>query len=402
MIIETSIVFDKLRSSTSRITLLEGGSRSSKTWSTWQHIILKCQDAAYNKKFLKGTICRKKLTWLKATLLPDFKEIMRKYNYWDDSCYHKTDQIYNLWGNEIAFCGLDEPQKLHGRKQDFFWINEANESNSDDFDQLDMRTEQFGILDYNPSFTQHELIDKLRMNPDVNYIHSTMLDNPFLNQNIRNKILSYEPTESNYLKGTADVNKWKIYGLGVRANIEGLIFDAVTYIDKFPALSQRYIGLDFGFTNDVTAVCEVGRQDGKLYARELIYKLGMTNIEISKELAAVGIDKKKDIIVADSAELKSIAELRLLGWNVIEADKGSGSVNIGIDILKSYPIVLDAYSYNFKREQENYTWMRDKRNGQFMNKPVDNFNHLWDAFRYVAQTILVSKEVRKFRKSLAV
>jgi phage terminase large subunit len=373
---------------------LEGGSRSSKTWSIIQRIIVLCQNAAYNKQPLTITISRAKLTWLKATLIPDFIKVLKLYSLWNDNDYNKTESIYRLLGSEIAFIGLDQPQKLHGRTQDIFWINESNEATVDDFDQLEMRTVQFGILDYNPNMPDdHWILTRVLTRPDVDYIHSTMLDNPFLPANMRRKILSYEPTQQNIINGTADDNKWKIYGLGIRAAIEGIIFDNVRYIKEFPTLSNRYIGLDFGFVNDVTAVCEVGRQDGSIYGRELIYQTGLTNGEINKLLLSSGVTKL-DTIIADAAEMKSIRELEMMGWKIIPAEKGPGSVNFGIDLLKAQPIIISDDSVNWRREAGNYTWMKNRATGQYINTPVDNFNHLWDACRYVAQTVWETKKPR--------
>lgn len=372
-----------LLTASARIRVLEGGSRSSKTHSIIQYLILYCQDAASKGEIKRITIARQKLTWLKATLLNDFIEILQSYDLYNDNDFHRSEMRYTLFGCEIGFFGLDEPQKLHGRKQDVFWINEAVEATKDDFDQLEMRTTDFGILDFNPSVTNHWIFDSVLTREDVTHNHSTVLDNPFAPEKVVKKIYSYEPTEENIRRGSADENKWKIYGLGIRAMVEGIIFKNVTYCKEFPQVNKHWIGIDFGFTNDPTVIVKVALNDGKVYCDELCYSQGLTNSDISNKLISLGISKSTTII-ADKAEPKSIEELRRLGWNIIGADKGQGSINIGIDILKRYQIVITERSINAKREAENYTWRKDRNTNTYLNVPIDRDNHFWDAVRYVA------------------
>ncbi len=376
-----------LLTNSARIRILEGGSRSSKTFSIIQFLILYCQDAASKGQIKRITIARQKLTWLKATLLNDFIEILRLYEIYNDNDFHKSEMRYNLFGSEIGFFGLDEPQKLHGRKQDVFWINEAIEATKDDFDQLEMRTTDFGILDFNPSATNHWIFDSVLTRPDVVYNHSTVLDNPFAPDEVKRKIFSYQPTEENIKKGTADENKWKIYGLGIRAMVEGVIFKNVEYVKELPNVPTYWIGLDFGFTNDPTAITKVMKADGKIWCKQLCYKHGLTNTDISSELNRLGINKST-LVVADSAEPKSIEELRRLGWNIIGVTKGQGSVNAGIDILKRYTICITEDSIEAKREAENYTWRFDRNTNSYLNIPIDRDNHFWDSVRFVAMECL--------------
>lgn len=173
-------ILEWLLNNPKRVRVLEGGSRSGKTYSILQYIILYCQDAQSRGEFKRITIARQKLTWLKATVLNDFIDILRQYDIYDDRDFHRSEMRYTLFGCEVAFFGLDEPQKLHGRKQDLFWINEAIEATKDDFDQLEMRTTQFCILDYNPSRTKHWIYDSVLSRDDVAFNHSTVIDNPFV------------------------------------------------------------------------------------------------------------------------------------------------------------------------------------------------------------------------------
>lgn len=393
-----STVFADLQECEGRIRVLEGGARASKTWSIIQSLILYCQDAASRKEKKRITISRKKLTWLKATVIPDFIEILGMYNLYRDANYHKTEQVYTLFGCEIAFIGLDEEQKLHGRRQHIFWINEAVEASYDDFTQLLMRTEEYCILDYNPSFTEHWIFDRVLSRKDSNFIHSTQLDNPFLPEAIRKEILSYDPNNpENVEAGTADENKWKIYGLGQRAQVEGLIYTNVAFTKQWPEVfSKTGIGLDFGFTNDPTACARIGLSDGQIYAKELFYLRGLTNSQISEQLTKSGVGKH-ELIVADSADPKSIAELKQMGWNIVGAVKGADSVVNGIDILKRFKINIHEDSLNARKEASNYTWRKDRATNTYLNIPVDNWNHWWDAVRYIGSELLSSTKIASRR-----
>ena len=387
MKIQASNVFHRLDQSIKegyRIHVLEGGSRSSKTWSIIQRLLLHAQMNP-NTEF---TICRQKMTWLRITLLKDFEEITRIYGIpvepeWNPN---RPNQEYKILGCGFTFLGLDEPQKLHGRKQDIAWINEAMEASLADFDQLEMRTNDFMILDYNPSQEHHWIFERVEPREDANLFRSTQLDNPFLPEAIRKKILGYEPTEENKRRGTADETNWKIYGLGIRAQQKGLIYTNWKVVNSMPDnYKKRSIGLDFGFTNDPTAAIDLRLSEGKIWMDELLYQTGMTNPEIARALPK-GIP-----IIADSAEPKSIEELRRLGVEVQASVKGPDSVRQGIQLMQQYELCITERSINLIRELKNYKWKIDN-NGKVQNQPIDNFNHLLDAARYGAQQFSISRE----------
>lgn len=379
-------VFHKLAQATKPIKALEGGARSSKTWSIIQYLITEC----YRNTGLRITITREKLTWLKATVLKDLEEITKAYNIpiTPEINSRRAEQEYFINGNEWSFIGLDEEQKLFGRKQDIAWVNEAISDNPvtgmswKSFAQLEVRTTKQIILDYNPKATIHWIYDKILSRPDVDYIHSTMLDNPFLEQKLRETILGYEPTTENIINGTADETMWRIYGQGLRGDIKGLIFQKVNYVKEFPPCRWVVYGLDFGYTNDVTSLVKIGLSQGGVYGQELLYETGLTNQDINEKFKQLGITKR-DEIVADSAEPKSIEEIRRMGYNIKAAVKGPGSVNYGIQILNQQPLFITEDSINWKNEAANYKW-KVHSNGQSLNEPIDAFNHCWDAARYAA------------------
>lgn len=361
-----------------RVIVLEGGSRSSKTWSIFLHLIIH-----RNNEGLVITVGREKMTWLRSTLLADLKEITETYNIpiTPEINVNRSNQEYTVNGNYFRFMGMDDAQKIHGQKQDIFWVNESVEVSKEDFDQLEMRTSEYGILDYNPAMSDaHWIVSSVLSRPDTVKLHSTMLDNPFLPESIRQKIQSYEPTPENIKAGTADETNWKIYGLGERALQKGLVYDNWKLVKQMPQHGQwKVYGLDFGFSNHPTALVKVILYDGELWADECIYKTGLTNPDISIKLEQHCT--KEDTIIADSAEPKSIKEIKGDGWDIKGAEKGPDSVRQGIDAIKRYKLNVTENSSNLIKELRNYKWREDSE-GNKDNKPVDAFNHGLDALRY--------------------
>ena len=369
--------------------VLEGGSRSSKTWSIIQFLIIYCQNNEGKGK--KITCARAKFTWLKPSIISDFIEILVNLGLYDSNNHNKTDSIYLLYGNQISFIGLDDKQKLHGRKQDIFWINEAIESEFDDFKQLNQRTSEIFILDYNPSVTEHWIFNSVITRPDTKQFKSTQLDNPFLDSRIRKEILSYEPTAENIKNGTADDYMWKVYGLGLRGNMKGLIFQNVEWIDSFPEITYMY-GLDYGFTNDSTALTKVGIKGNDLFIELLCYEPIDNSWAVSEMFTNIGV-KRSIPITADSSDryndVEMCKELRNLGWQVNKVDKGKG-ILWRIGLMKKYKIHL-VRNVNAKREQENYKWR--EINGISINEPLDKYNHMWDSAGYGLLGILNKQPV---------
>lgn len=342
------------------------------------------------------TIARQKLTWVKTTLLKDFEKLTNMY----EIPVHprvksgRQEQIYNVKGTEFAFFGLDEPAKLHGRQQDIFWLNEGMEIGKDDFDQLEMRTNKFGIIDYNPYDDEHWIFE-LHKRPDVAVIKSTILDNrENLPQAIVDKIMGYRPTPENYKNGTADPYMWQVYGLGNKARLQGAVFTNWDVVDSIPVDAKDLgLGLDFGFSNDPAALVEVYLYNKEIYLNELIYETGLLNVSpddtrdtLVRRMKDLGITGGRTI-TADSSEPKSIVEIRNENFSIEGAVKGQDSVRYGIDLMKGYKIHLTRKSVNLEREFRKYKWREDK-NGKSLNEPVDEFNHGIDAARYRITKVL--------------
>lgn len=243
--------FDYQPEQPKKVFVLEGSSGSSKTTSIIQTLIIYC--IKNKNKGKRIVVARAKYSWLKDAPLEDFIKMLVTLGIYKEKLHTRSHpQSYNLFGNSIDFIGLDDPQRFHGPRQDITWINEAMEADEASYNQLDMRTNEAMILDYNPSFTTHWIFDKilsnLPMKPDTFYMKSTFRDNEYLPRGQRDKILSYEPTPENIANGTADEFMWKVYGLGLRASQKGIIFKYVTWVDAFPSDLNYWYGLDLGFT----------------------------------------------------------------------------------------------------------------------------------------------------------
>lgn len=364
------------------IFVLEGSSRSSKTYSIIQFWI----KYAYlnNGKQKRVAICRLKGTWLSATILFEFINILIKYNFYDPKKHNKTNKIYTLFTTEFWFMGLDDAQKVHGFESDAFQLNEGIECSYNDYAQLMQRCKGFCIIDYNPSEEECWIYDKILKRPKTWYSHSTFNNNRFISRNAKEQILSYEPNEKNYANGTADKNKWKIYGLGQRATIEGLIINNWDTVPDIPATvlnSKHSYAVDFGYTNDPTAIPNVYWSGNEMWVDEICYRTHLTNPEIGKILIENGLKSVKGY--GDSAEPKSIDEIHRMGINIHPAIKGPDSIKNGIDILKRFKIHLTVGSINAIKEFKNYTYKQDK-NGKYLNEPIDDYNHFIDGVRYIA------------------
>lgn len=387
--ISTSVVFDRIRESETRVVVNEGSARSTKTFSIIQHLVSRCLAEP-----VKITATRAKLTWAKATMIPDFREIMQNhFQVWDEEYWNKSESTYRFPnGSEFAFVGIDEPQKLHGRKQHYAWVNEAMEIEYREFAQLLIRTERQIIIDYNPSQEAHWIYDKVIPRDDCTFIKSTYRDNPFLEPDIVREIERLEPTPENVKQGTADEVSWKIYGLGERAAHRGLIFSKAKIVPSLPPLTERkkeFYGLDFGYTNDPSALSQIVFAHGELWLHEIFYRRGLTNVVNKNNTDQPSIESllvqnevpRTATIWADSAEPKSIAEIRSSGYNIRGVQKGPDSVRSGLEILLRYNINITESSINAIREKNNYKWKED-RSGNATNEPTDAFNHFWDSVRY--------------------
>ena len=364
--IKTTNVFNKAYRSKTRITCLQGGTRSSKTYSLCQLFIVKCLEDT-GRTF---TIVRKTLPALKGTAYRDVLNILKDMELYSEENHNKSELSYFLNGNLIEFISVDQPQKIRGRKRDYLWLNEANELTYEDWTQLILRTTEQIYLDYNPSDPYSWIYEKVQTRDDCTFIKSTYKANPFLDEDTIAEIERLKDIDPDY---------WRVYGLGEIGSIQTMIFRNFNLVDDVQGKLIGY-GLDFGFTNSPTALVEVRQLDDNLYIKELLYEKRLTNTDLANKLKEFGISRQSEII-GDSAEPKSIEEIYRQGFNIKPAKKGAG-IHLGLDIMRRYKLHITKDSLNAIKEFRGYKWSTDK-NGDVLNTPVKVNDHLIDATRYL-------------------
>lgn len=359
---ETTEVFDKNIDSTKRLAINQGGTSSSKTWSILQLLFLN----ALKRDNLVISVVSETLPHIKRGAMRDFTTMLKQEGVYSQDMHDRTNNAFYFGNSFIEFFGADSEDKVRGPRRDILFLNECNNIKQTTFDQLEVRTKEKIYLDYNPvqEFWIHEI---MKYRDDFDYIHSTYRDNDLLDERIVKSIEQRMHLD----------NWWRVYGEGEVGILEGLVFDDWQLVDEMPECKWEVYGLDFGFTNDPTAIVKVGYFDGALYLDEVLYRTGMTNNEIGRVL----VDYEIKDVIADSAEPKSIEEIYRYGINIQGAEKGKDSINHGINLLKEYPIYITKKSVHLIKEFRNYTWQTDKE-GKTLNKPIDAFNHLIDATRY--------------------
>lgn len=355
-----------------KIRVVQGGTSASKTVSILMYLIDKAQR---DKNKTLTSVVSESLPHLKRGALRDFKNIMQTHKYWKDDLWSETDKIYTFeTGSQIEFFSADQPDKLRGGRRDRCFINEANNVPLDAFDQLEVRTKEFIFIDFNPvtEFWYHTDIQGKR--EDVDFIILTYKDNEGLSPEI---IASIEARKNR-------ANWWRVYGEGQLGVAEGRIYQDWQTIDDIPheARLERY-GLDFGYTNDPTAIVAIYRWNGAFIIDEILYQKGKSN----RQIADVLLNLQQCLTIADSAEPKSIDELKEYGLEVLPANKGAGSVNHGIQIVQDQRIFVTKRSLNVLKEYRNYLWITDK-DGRTINTPESGYDHSMDAIRYAMETLV--------------
>jgi phage terminase large subunit len=364
--IQVNKVYGHLKRSDKKIVVEQGGTRSGKTYNILLWIIFYYCDKNTNKTI---TIARKTFPAVRSSVMRDFLDIIKGVDLYREENHNKSSNEYILNGNRVEFISMDQPQKIRGRKRDLAFLNEANELTFEDWQQIVFRTNGRIILDYNPSDTFHWIYDRVIPRDDADFYQTTYKDNPFLDPTIIQEIERLKETDEHY---------WRVYGLGERGTNRAQVFQFAT-IQQIPTTAKFLsFGLDFGFTNDPSALVGCYQEGDNLYFQELLYSTNLTNQDLHREFQKLEIGRY-DEIFGDSSEPKSIEELHRMGWNIKPTQKGADSVNAGIDMLKRYKIHI--IGSNLMKEMENYKWLEDK-NGNLLNKPEDKYNHLIDALRY--------------------
>ena len=364
-----------VKNSTKRICVLQGGTRSGKTYS----ILLALIEFAYKNvgKGLYITIARQTFPSLRSSSMRDFFDILKKENLYNERNHNKSNHLYSLFGNYFEFISCDSEIKIRGRQRAVLFMNECNEFSHETFIALSLRTTYKIIIDFNPSDEFHwlysQIIDADR--DDVDFHISTYKDNPFLQEATIKEIERLKEV---------DENLWNVFGEGQRGVSTETVFPNFNTIDNVPDNAKLVsYGLDFGFSADPTTIVGVYKHDLDLYIDELLYERGLTNQDIGERIKAMGLERGAECF-ADSSEPKSIEELFRLqtGINIKPANKGADSFRIGIDVMNRHTLNITKRSVNTIKEFRNYKWIKDK-NGDITNKPIDAFNHSIDAVRYV-------------------
>ena len=369
---------DALATGKYRIIANKGGTRSTKTWSLLQLMLI----IATSQKVLIS-IVSESMPHLRKGAMRDMERILDNAKLVEDKHYQRNRTENTLTfpnGGMVEFFSVDSYTKVHGAQRDYLFINECNNIEWEIYRQLAIRTSKVVFLDWNPrsAFWWDE---RLEGRGDSILIKSTYLDNPFLSASQIAEI------ESN--KG--DENWWRVYGLGENGSVEGLVYSRYRIVQSMPTTGKmRFYCIDFGFTNDPTAILRVTLQGGELWIEELAYQVGMLNKDIADVLVNSGATRL-DNIVADSAEPKSIAEINAIGGlNIKATTKGQGSIVAGIGAVQAYQLNVMSDALGLIEELRNYSWKKDI-NGNYLNIPVDKYNHALDALRYGVTTYLMAK-----------
>ena len=357
-----------------RIRAVSGGTAASKTISILMWII----DYSYidHGKPKLITIVSESYPHLQDGAMRDFQNIMKDRGYWRQDEWHDTKHIYTTpAGNEIQFMTFDKYGKAHGPRRDVLYVNEANNLEYKIVDQLITRTREIVWLDWNPSEEFWFYTEMLPRRDDIDFLTVTYKDNEALDETSIAEIESHKHNKA----------WWQVYGLGQLGEVEGRIYTNWAILDEIPhnaRLERR--GLDFGYSNDPAALVDVYYYDGGFILDERLYLRGQSNRALAQFLDT--IDSPNTLVVADSAEPKSIDEMLEYGAPLIGANKGQGSVNQGISYLQDQKISVTRNSYNLLKEYRRYFWKFDK-NGQQLKVPEDGDDHLLDAARYALESL---------------
>jgi len=376
--VKTTIVFDHLLQAYEagkKIVTAQGGSRSGKTVNTlifYIQLLLIHQGKTLS-------IVRKTLPSLKNSVLKDLVEVLEMFEIYDPSSWHKQDGYYKLSnGSIINWFSCDEPQKLRGSKRNYLYCNEANELHIEDWRQLIMRTEEFSVLDFNPSEINSWVYD-LEQRDDCYHFKTTWRDNPFIPQSLIQEIERLRETDENY---------YRIYSLGERGIPTTLVFNKWNVVDTIPNDAKLLgRGMDFGF-NDATTLIEVYKRNDELYLKELLYVKNLTMGDIIYKMNELSIEKT-DRIWCDSALPQNIEELRRVRYNAFAVSKQS--ILAGIDKIKRHKVFITSSSPNILKEFQSYKWKTDK-DGKLLDSAVDDMNHTIDAIRYVLDSTLDKRQ----------
>jgi len=353
--------------------LLEGGTYSSKTYSTLEALIVIARGAP---RAIDINVMSETLPHLKGGCIRDFFRILDERSE-TNPYYNKTDHIYRRpgWQGTVSFLSADNEKAL-GMRRDILFINEGDTITWEVARELITRTEIFVIVDWNPrsEFWAHEYY---KNDPRWEYNHSTYLD--------ALDVLPPDKREEIESMKDKDPNWWNIYGLGLTGKIEGLVYPSFEQVDELP-LGAYFYGLDYGFTSDPTVLVKNVIEGDKLYSKQMFYdRTGLTNDQIARRMVLCGVVREP--VFPDPDEPKSAEELRRLGINAQEAVKGKGSVAFGIQRVNQFYQHWTKDSVECIKDQRNYSYIKDRRTGEYTDRTTHQWSHGMDARRYGVASI---------------
>lgn len=384
-----------------RYRVVKGSRSSKKSVTTSLNIIYRMMKYASKNLYPNTLVVRKTFRTLQDSCFSQLKWAIHRLgveSLWDCKL-SPLEMTYKPTGQKILFRGLDDPLKLTSTTVEkgslcWLWIEEAYELTSeDDFNMLDesIRGDSNGLfkqitITLNPWNERHWIKRRFFDNPndDIFAITTNYLCNEFLDQA---DLRLFENMKEN------NPRRYQVAGLGNWGIVDGLVYER--WIEKDFILSdirhcKTFCGMDFGYTNDPTAfvIGFIDTNKKEIWIWDELYKKGLVNREIALEIESMGYKKEK--ITCDSAEPKSIEELKQLGLRVKAARKGKDSIMNGIQFIQDYKIFIHPRCTNFITEISNYAWDKDKF-GNAINEPIDSFNHLMDALRYGIEDYIVNK-----------
>ena len=361
----------KIFSLNKRIRAVAGGTAASKTISILVWLIDYAQ--GHQNKVL--TVVSESYPHLEGGAIRDFKNILTQNGYWEGLCWNESKHIYTFHtGTRLEFKSIDK-SAAHGPRRDVLFLNEANNIDYTTADQLITRTREVVWMDWNPSseyWFYSEMKDK---RDDIDFITLTYLDNDALDANTRKEIEAHRDNK----------NWWKVYGLGELGELEGMIYKGWQFLDDVPSeASVLRSGLDFGYTNDPSAIVDIHKWNDAFIFDEVAYAKGLSNKQIADIFLHRGYNP---LIIGDSAEPKSIDELKAYGLPILPCTKGPGSVNRGIQYVQAQKCYVTKRSVNLIKEYRNYLWLADK-DGKILNEEDPRCaNHCMSAIRYALDSL---------------
>ena len=382
---QTTTAIRKLHALKKRKKVIQGGTSAGKTFGILPILIDRC----LRTPNLETSVVSESVPHLRRGAVKDFLKIMMYTNRYKDNQWNRSTLKYTFNnGSYIEFFSVEQPDKLRGARRNVLYVNEANNVPFEAYNQLAIRTSGDIWIDFNPTanFWAHK---EVATQEDSDFITLTYKDNEALSQTIVDEI---ETAREKAKTSEYWANWWKVYGLGQVGSLDGVCIKEWNEITLPEEARLLCYGMDFGYSNDPTTLIGLYKYNDAYIFDEVIYQKKLLNSDISNLLTSNDI---KDVIYADSAEPKSIAELKTYRHKVLPCTKGKDSIVYGINLINQNKIYVTSRSTNLIKELQSYTWVKD-REGNTVNKPIDAFNHCIDAARYAITSQLATPNKGKY------